>query len=75
MNLVGQVADYLPAFLEEELCLVQLQSVIKNHRIAEIAAYLFLAELPSLAERCPRGSPQKMEGGHSRVHLRFMSLL
>ena len=73
MNLVGQVAGYLPAFLEEELCLVQLQPVITHHRNAEIAAYLFRAELPCLAERCPRGNPQNLEDGHSRVHLGFWS--
>lgn len=52
-HLVAPVADYLPACLEEELCLVQL----------------FRVELPSLAERCPQGTRQSLGDGHSQVHL------
>ena len=69
IHLAAQVAGYLPACLEEELCLAQLESVIIRYLNAVIAAYLYQAELPYLAERCPRGSPQRMEDGHNQAHL------
>lgn len=72
---VGLVADYLPACLEEELYLVQLQAVSTSCRNAVIAAYLFRVELPSRAERCPRGSPQRLGNGHSQEHLKAMSAI
>lgn len=72
-HLVYLVAGYLPASLEEELYLVQLYSVSTRCRNPVIAAYLFRVELPSHAERCPQGSPQRLEEGHSQVHLIAMS--
>lgn len=68
-HLVGLVAGCLPACLEEELYLVQLQSVSTRCRKAVIAAYLFPVELPFPAERCRRGSPRKLGDGHTQVHL------
>ena len=68
-HLVGLVADCLSACLEEELYLVQLEYVSTGCPKAVIAAYLFRVELPSLAERCRRESPQRLGDGHSQVHL------
>ena len=68
-HLVGLVADCLPACLEEELYLVQLKPVSTGCPNAVIAAYLFQVELPFPAERCRRGSPQRLGDGHTQVHL------
>ena len=68
-HLAGLVAGCLPACLEEELYLVQLDPVSTGCPNALIAAYLFRVELPPRAERCHRGTPQRMGDGHNQVHL------
>ena len=74
-HLVGLVADCLTAYPEEEPCLVQLKSVSTCCQNAVTAAYLFPVELPSLAKRCPRGSPRRLEVGRSQGHLKAMSAI
>lgn len=68
-RLVGLVADCWPASLEGEPCPARLQHVSKRSGNATTATYLFRVELPSLAERCPLGSPQSQGEGHNQAQL------